>query len=177
MVRTKWIIITLIIATIGSFGGYYITSTAINWNEKSERTVDKESQTSAQMRPDAEGIENSLTKTQSQGAVAVQATLISEKNSMNKLVFEIVMNTHTVDLQQYEISNLAEVSFGDKPNSKNFEWKPFSKDSHHMMGTLTWSGEIKDDYENISLNLKTIDDMPSRVFTWDKEELKGINPN
>lgn len=87
------------------------------------------------------------------------------------------MNTHSVDLQQYDISQLAEVSFGVEPNTQNFKWDPSSKDSHHMMGYLIWNGDVKKGYENISLNIKGIDQIPSRVFIWQKEELKETNLN
>jgi hypothetical protein len=127
------------------------------------------------MRPDAEGVENTLTKTQSDGAVAVKATLIPEKSNKNKLDFEIVMNTHSVDLLQYDISNISEVSFGTEPATQDFKWDASSSDSHHMMGYLIWNGDVKEGNDNISLNIKGIDDIPSRVFNWQKDELKGRN--
>jgi len=176
MLKPKWIILTLVFLAVGGFGGYFITSIVISKNSTSEATnVAKVTEASKQMRPDAEGVEDGLTKTQSQGVVVVKATLLPEKSTNSKLVFEIVMNTHSVDLQQYKISQLAEVSFGSDPNTQNFKWEPSSKDSHHMMGYLTWNGEVNTGYVNISLNLKGIDDIPSRVFIWNREELKETN--
>ena len=176
MLKPKWIIITLLFLAVGGIGGYFITSAVRSGNSTSETTkVDKVFEASEQMRLEAEGEENSLTKTQSEGAVAVKATLLQEKSNKNKLVFEIVMNTHSVDLLQYDISNISEVSFGTEPATRNFKWDASSSDSHHMMGYLIWNGDVKDGYENISLNIKGIDQIPSRVFNWQKDELKGTN--
>ncbi|MEH6905166.1 hypothetical protein [Neobacillus drentensis] len=174
MLKPKWIIITVLVLAVGGVGGYFITSAVISGNSASETTNgDKVSEASKQMRPEAEGVENSLTRTQSEGAVVVKATLLPEKSTKNKLVFEIVMNTHSVNLLKYDISNITDVSFGTERATQNFKWDATSKDSHHIMGYLMWNGHVKEGYENISLNIKGIDQIPSRVFSWQKNELKG----
>lgn len=166
------VIIIIFIVGVGGLGGYYLTAIAKGSNEKAESTVAEHAeQTSQKMSSDAEGAENSLTKIQTQRVVTVKVTLLPEKSSNDKVVFEIVMDTHSVDLLQYEIDNVAEVSIDKKASAVGTVWEPSSNDSHHVIGYLTWSGERNEDYKQISLTLKNIDNIPERVFSWQKDEL------
>lgn len=117
--------------------------------------------------------ESTLTRVDSQGSVTIQATLLPEKSHTNLLTFEIVMNTHSGDLLQYDIRDQAQLSFGTTINrTGTFEWKYTNKDSHHMSGYLMWKGNIDED--DINLELKNIENIPTRLFTWEKKDLIGI---
>lgn len=124
-------------------------------------------------QPDEE-TKSALTRIDSQGAVGVEATLLPEKSSSNELIFEIVMNTHSVDLLQYPLNELTHLSFGTAANtSGEFEWERASEDSHHMVGYLKWKGEVIE--ESITLEIKDIDNVSLRTFTWENDDLIEIN--
>lgn len=117
--------------------------------------------------------ESELSRIDSQGAVTVQVAILPEKSIENELMFEIVMNTHSVDLNQYQLNKLAQLSFGTTVNTTGeFEWKPVNDDAHHRIGYLKWKGNLSED--GITLVLKNIDDIPSRTFVWTKDDLVEI---
>ena len=159
---------TMIIAFIAWF---YIGQLRLPDAVSEEKTIASQViNTESKKNAQDEGVEFSLQRIDSQGTVVIQATLLPEKSKSNLLVFEIAMNTHSGDLLQYEIENLAELSFGSNTNtSGTFEWELVNEDSHHMMGYLTWNGDVLDD--RITLNLNNIENIPSREFIWEKSDL------
>lgn len=114
-----------------------------------------------------------LQRIDSQGTVAIQATLVPEKSSSDQLSFEIAFNTHSGDLLQYKIDQLAKLSFGLNENpTGTFEWELANDDSHHLLGYLKWTGEVPD--ERITLKLDNIENIQSRSFIWEKNDLVRI---
>lgn len=123
-----------------------------------------------------EEINDSLQRTDSQGTVAIQTTLIPEKSSSNQLFFEIAFNTHSGDLLQYNIDQLVKLSFESNENpTGTFKWELANDDPHHLVGYLIWDGEVLD--ESISLKLDNIESIPSRLFVWEKNDLKEVSKN
>jgi hypothetical protein len=171
-------IFSLLIAVVmvGAIG-FYLTDFIMNGNKAEDSSIAdqvKQSQSngSDSVRANVTGTESELTKSDSEGAVAIKTTFLTEKSSSNQLVFEVVMNTHSVDLQQYDLTQLATISFGtDTNNPGTFEWEPSSQDSHHMMGYLTWKGALDENYKKINLDLNNIDNISSRLFSWEKSKL------
>ncbi|MFT9597403.1 hypothetical protein [Mesobacillus sp.] len=115
--------------------------------------------------------DDSLTKTDTQGAVAVKATIIPEKSNTNQLVFELVLNTHSVDLSKYNITKASKIVFDEREESQEFIWKTSSEDSHHMSGVLTWDGLVTVDFKEVSLKLEQIDNIPVRTFSWTNDDI------
>lgn len=177
-------IISFVIAlfAVGAIG-FYVPNFIINGNDAEGKSiadqVKQNQSTSTEARPNVEGTESELTKSNSEGAVAIKTTLLAEKSSGDQLVFEVVMNTHSVDLLQYDLSQLASISFGaDINKTGTFEWLPTNKDSHHIMGNLTWNGALDNNYKNINLEINNIDNIPSRMFIWEKSKvIEGILNN
>lgn len=156
------------------FGGAYITSKFI---ESRGTVADQGYETETkQIRESVSGQENELTISDSQGEVVIDATLIPEDSSKDGLVFEIVMNTHSVDLTQYDLTKISTLSFGSEGRaSENFTWEPSSTDSHHIKGFLKWSGSVPKNSSLIQLELKDIDQVTSRIFAWkQKNTIKQI---
>ncbi|MCM3668956.1 hypothetical protein M3181_08070 [Mesobacillus maritimus] len=179
MKKVNLILTLIIVVAVIIFGSYLVNKTESSEKVVPEKTVAEQVKDSSeeQGRSNVEGAQNLLTKTESQGAVTIEVTLLPEQSNRNLLVFEIAMNTHSVDLNQYDLASLAEISFGDDEKKQNFEWESLSNDSHHMMGSLTWKGELEEIPENLTLILKDIDQISSRTFKWEKEELDGANIN
>jgi hypothetical protein len=157
--------------------GFFLTNFIISSDKEEGSSIADQVKQSQPVSTDAvrenvTGTESELTKTNSEGAVAIKTTLLAEKSSKDQLVFEVVMNTHSVDLTQYDLTQLASISFGvDSNNSGVFEWDSANRDSHHMMGNLVWKGTLDNNYKTISLNLNNIDGISLRNFTWEKNKL------
>ncbi|MEQ2527680.1 hypothetical protein WMO40_13295 [Bacillaceae bacterium CLA-AA-H227] len=154
-------------------GWFYIGQLNVPRTVPEEDTIAKQIESPTTKNKKEEATNNSLQRTDSQGTVAIQATLVPEKSSSNKLFFEITFNTHSGDILQYDIDQLAELSFGTKENPNGvFKWELANEDSHHLVGYLTWNGEILDD--RINLKLENIENIPSRSFIWEKNELAEV---
>lgn len=156
---------------------YYLTNLIINRDKTDGTSIAeqiKQNQPASQdsVRENVKGTEGELTKSDSEGAVAIKTTLMAEKSSREQLVFEVVMNTHSVDLSQYDLTQLASISFGSNSNNPGvFEWDSANRDTHHMMGNLIWKGTLDENYKNINLDLSNIDGIQLRNFTWNKNKL------
>ena len=78
---------------------------------------------------------NGLVQSNTGGSVTIDVEWIKAKDGY--LVFNLAMNTHSVDLDQYDLGELA-VLYDDAGN----EYNPVSWDSaaggHHRQGTLTF---------------------------------------
>lgn len=166
--------IGVIVIGIASF---YLTNLFINWNKAEETSIAEQviktsGNASVTDRPNVSGTENDLSRMNSDGAVVIKTTLLTEKSSGNQIVFEVVLNTHSGNLLQYDFAKLANINFGNTNNNTGvFEWQPSNQDSHHLQGLLTWKGEIDKAYNAIELNLKDIDSIPSREFNWEKSKM------
>lgn len=79
--------------------------------------------------------------------------------------FEVIMNTHSVELTQYNVSEQSELIISGQVAQGTFQWESVNNDPHHMKGYLKWEGntDLKGPF---TLNIKGIDDIDSRHFTW-----------
>ncbi|WP_312098635.1 hypothetical protein [Niallia sp.] len=161
------------VAIILFIGWFYIKQLSIPDTTEEKTIAAQVEEVNNNNSKEVSGTETSLSRADTQGAVTVQVTLIPEKSTSNELVFEVVMNTHTVDVLQYQIDKLAQLSFGTSINNTgNFEWKNENEDSHHLVGYLNWKGSVIED--NIILELNGIDDIPLRTFQWEKSEIPNL---
>lgn len=127
--------------------------------------------------------EADLTRTTSGAGITVAVTfmnpLLKPEETAGKLIFKVALDTHTVDLSQFDLTKLAvlRTSEGVVVN-KGFTWEPESESSHHRAGLLkldaTFEGKplITKETRYIELELKEIG-VPSRLFKWEGDALKG----
>lgn len=162
-------------AILAISGLIFSANSLINFQPDEKVTIaDQVKQNDTVAKEDTE-TENVLSKTDAQGAVAVKATLLPGKSNQKQLMFEIVMNTHSVSLSEYDIPKIARLALGGKEAGGNFVWEPSGEDSHHMSGFLTWNGQLEKGYNEIALKLENIDNIPERVFNWKESEIKRSN--
>jgi hypothetical protein len=173
----KLVVLLAAVIAVG-FIGFYSTSIFVNGGMAKESSISQQVQQSTSNKSSTEQMNaketvNELTKVNSKGAVELKATLVPEKSSNSHLVFEVMMNTHSVNLSQYDFTKLAAISFGTKKNiTGTFKWDSSNDESsHHVMGFLVWNGVFENNYKAINLDLKGIDDISSRMFTWEKSNL------
>ena len=88
-------------------------------------------------------------------------------------VFNVVMDTHSVDLDPYDLSRMVVLHTNDGRESVPLKWDA-PKGGHHRNGTLTFSevtldGKpfVGDDTEFIELVIYDLSGVPARSFKWD----------
>lgn len=102
------------------------------------------------------------TQTSTEGAVTVKATpktLVSGSQA----VFEIVFDTHSVDLN-YDVAGITHLTDDEGNNYKPVSWSG-GKGGHHLEGALSFS-PILEKATKVTLTLSKIDGT-DRVFSWD----------
>ncbi|MGO1712451.1 MAG: hypothetical protein ACTH0B_02940, partial [Senegalia sp. (in: firmicutes)] len=111
--------------------------------------------------------------------IAIVLKNIVEDNDEN-LIFELMLNTHSVDLESVEYENLVNLKT-DKINvDEGFSWQLTEGSGHHLSGELklpkTYKGQniIDNDTEFVEIEIKDLGGVESRKFLWEKDELNNI---
>ncbi len=94
---------------------------------------------------DSQPIPVPLEQIDRQAAVTVRAMLVNplaEFQQEKSLIFQVDMDTHSVDLTVYDITGLAVLETGGKKVKGT--WQPVSEDSHHRTGLLRYPLEFKE---------------------------------
>jgi len=126
--------------------------------------------------------EEALTRTSREAGIAVDVTflnpLLPPEEAEGKLVFRVALNTHSGDLLQYDLTQLAVLRTSEGlVVEEGFAWEPESESGHHRMGLLsvgaTVDGQplLTEETQYIELELKGIG-VPSRVFRWEGDFLR-----
>lgn len=113
--------------------------------------------------------DGSLTRSDAQGAVTVTVTPLNLDASAGTLEFEVVMNTHSVDLSM-DLATLSTLTTDTGITVQAALWDA-PRGGHHVTGTLSFpatkDGElILKDAAKITLAIVNLD-APSRVFEWE----------
>jgi hypothetical protein len=87
-------------------------------------------------------------------------------------VFKVVMDTHSVDLDPYDLSTMVVLRTGDGRESPAIRWDA-PAGGHHRKGTLAFSevaldGKplVAEDTQSIDLVIYDLSGVPTRSFTW-----------
>jgi len=108
------------------------------------------------------------TQTDSQGSVVFEVTPVGLSATAETLEFEVVMNTHSVDLA-WDLAKQSVLRTDLGKEVKGLSWPMGS--GHHFSGTLSFPGQTTDGMALLDgagiLTLMIQDtDVPERVFTW-----------
>nr|BAL59422.1 hypothetical conserved protein [Candidatus Acetothermum autotrophicum] len=128
--------------------------------------------------------EADLTRTSQAEGITVAVTfmnpLLKPEEVNGKLVFKVALDTHTVDLSQFDLTKLAVLRTSEGVTvSEGFSWEPESESGHHRKGvlkvadTLNGAPLITRETKWLELELKEIG-MPSRVFRWEGQVLTAL---
>lgn len=119
----------------------------------------------------------------SQGAVSIAIAfenLLIEQDSEN-LVFSIMLNTHSVNLDEIDIASLATLENDQGLKIKDgFVWEIRSGGGHHLDGSLKISkiyngtNIIDKSTNSITLKITGLDGNETSEFTWNKEQLDQL---
>jgi len=103
-----------------------------------------------------------------QGNVAVNVRPLPWTDQSEEVVFEISLNTHSVDLA-FDLANLAVLSTDTGINAQAIRWDA-PGGGHHVAGKLSFPARVNgkslfDGATELKLTIKGVD-VPERVFTW-----------
>ncbi len=110
---------------------------------------------------------NGMVQSHDGGSVTIDVEWFKAENG--SLIFNVAMNTHSVELDQYDLGELA-VLRDDMGN----EYHPVSWDSapggHHRKGTLTFplpDSVSQGNAEYIEMVIRDVAGIEARVLTWE----------
>lgn len=128
------------------------------------------------IQTEAQSTEASLTKRNRGGAVTVDVVYMNpiEKYQKGRLVFKIEMNTHSVDLNAYQIEKNSFLKNDNGEETMAIAWEQPSGDGHHRSGLLVFSDThdsgafvVTRETRFIKLIIKGLAGIEERVFLWD----------
>jgi hypothetical protein len=106
-----------------------------------------------------EQLESIITGDTGPGGVSIKLTPHEPING--KILFDIYVNTHSVDLSQFDLKKITSLKYKDKSIS------PVSVPSlrgHHSSGEIVF--EIDEMPDSFSVIIKDIPKVEERIFTW-----------
>jgi len=113
-----------------------------------------------------------MTRTDVQGAITIEVIPQNLSNPGDTLIFEIGMNTHSVDLSM-DLASLATLTTDNGRTVQATLWDA-PRGGHHVSGTLSFpanvdGGPVLNGAKQLTLTVKDVD-APQRVFTWDLQK-------
>ena len=110
-----------------------------------------------------------MTRTDSQGAVTVEVTPLALDPNGDTLIFEVSMNTHSVNLGM-DLAKLATLTTDTGKTIQAVKWDGPASGGHHVSGNLTFPTFVEEKpvllgVKQITLTIKDVD-AASRTFTW-----------
>jgi hypothetical protein len=79
--------------------------------------------------------------------------------------FEVRMETHTVDLDGYQVDQLSSLEVDGK-GLEPLGWLDPGGGGHHISGTLKYKGPLPDGARILRLTMRDIGSVAERVFEW-----------
>ncbi|MEN6524743.1 MAG: hypothetical protein ABFD14_13565 [Anaerolineaceae bacterium] len=109
-----------------------------------------------------------LTKSDAQGAVTMEITPINLGNPGDAVIFEVLMDTHSVDLSM-DLAQLAVLSTDTGKTVQATLWDA-PRGGHHVEGKLSFpstkdGSALLDGAKSVTITITNLD-APSREFTW-----------
>lgn len=184
------IIVSFIAAGISQFRPSFISDSNQNADKKlletnneedtlleSEENVDLDNEETFAVEYDNEGSDE-LLRIDMQGAVAVAITFLNPTElDQDYLNFEVQLNTHSVNLDIYDLSEMTIVNVGeDTKINSDLEWRVLEGEGHHITGLLRvpmGNNQNESFYETasfIELEIQALDEIKSRKFRWERKK-------
>lgn len=124
--------------------------------------------TPSAIAPQQNATSSDLKKTDSQGAVTFEVKPINLENPGDTLIFDVLMDTHSVDLSM-DLATLADLSTDNGLTIQSAQWDA-PKGGHHVEGKLIFSinsdgKSLLKGAKELTLTIKNVD-APIRKFNW-----------
>jgi len=147
--------IVLLLALVG------VVAWSINQTNQQRESKNNTQQTQQQ----ATG-KGGLTQTDKQGAVEVALTWLNPGRNETSLKMDVSMNTHSVDLNSYNLVQNVEVYADNRQITSQFGLNT-QGEGHHVQNVLTVPDVNLRQAKTLKVILKNLDNIPSRTFIWD----------
>lgn len=109
---------------------------------------------------------NKLVRHDDQGAVKVSATYLMPKaEEGNNVSFQITLDTHSVNLGEYDLEKISFIQFDEKEPVAGGVWASTGS-GHHFKGIITFNRQIPPGTQKIRLLIRGIDNVKERVLEW-----------
>lgn len=159
-------IILSILAVAIFVAGFFAWNGLKNSNQKASQQA-QENQVGSQLD------DNDLIRTSEGGSVSVDVTFENpQTREKDPLVFEIAMNTHSVNLDTYDLPKQAILKTSDGRQFKDFTEETKGSGHHRTIYLkIKNKGIITSKTKSLELVLKDIAGVPTREFKWEKQYL------
>jgi hypothetical protein len=109
----------------------------------------------------------SLKRIDKEGPVDITATYLNPlgKAGDSELRFEVKLDTHDVDLEQYELKEISFISFDDGKESKSIGSNREGY-GHHITYILLFAGPIPAEARTMTLIIRNVGDVTERSLEW-----------
>ncbi len=84
----------------------------------------------------------------------------------SELSFEVRMNTHSVNLDAYEMENISFLRIDGGDEQKALSWSKPGGGGHHRSGVLKFAGPIPSGAQSLQVIIRGIGGVQERVFEW-----------
>ncbi len=134
-------------------------------NDSSADTAEVDSSADAEETNPSYVPDGNMLRSNTEGAVTIDVEYLGYMD--NLVSFNIAMNTHSVDLDQYDL-----VKLSDLMDDKGNKYTPFSWDSepggHHRSGILVFSNPgSQAEPDTLLLIIRNIAEIQERTFNWE----------
>ncbi|MCH7922355.1 MAG: hypothetical protein IH975_04880 [Nitrospinae bacterium] len=136
------------------------------------------------------GPSEKITRSHSAGAVTIDVTWLkpADVSTIETFAFEVRMNTHSVDLEQYDMGRLSRLETNGGLSIEPSGWFNPGGGGHHRYGVLKFSATRPDgshlilpETRFIEVVIQEVGGVPERRFRWDltliKTENMGAKPH
>ncbi len=109
-----------------------------------------------------------LRRSNNEGPVEITVVYLNPLKKMQggELSFEVRMNTHSVDLDGYEMERVSFLRIDGGSEQKALGWFRPRGDGHHISGILKFVGPYPSDAKSLQVLIREIGGVPERVFEW-----------
>lgn len=103
-----------------------------------------------------------------QGPVEISVVYLNplEQGRDSEPSFEVRMNTHSVDLEAYDMEKLCFLRIDGGQETEALGWLNSGGGGHHISGILKFARPIPSDTKSLQLIIRQVGGVPERVFEW-----------
>jgi len=109
-----------------------------------------------------------LRRVNDEGPVEVTIVYLNplQKKTGSQISFEVRMNTHSVNLDAYEMDKVCFLRIDGGSEQRALGWFEPGGGGHHVSGVLKFAGPIPSDAKSLRLIIREVGEVPERVFEW-----------
>lgn len=89
-----------------------------------------------------------------------------QQKAAKEFSFDVVMETHSVDLDAYKMETVSFLRIDGKQEQKALGWFNPGGGGHHISGVLKFAGPIASEAKSIQVIIRGVGDVKERIFEW-----------